>query len=74
MDVTMPEQQLREAVDRITQEVTRSAAGIELRHCAACPGASRYSVYIGFQKGFHFGFSLRADAVMLTRLFCVSNP
>lgn len=68
MVATIPEEQLREDVDRITREVTHSAAGIELRRCAASPETNLYSVYIRFQKGFQFGFSLRADALMLTRL------
>ena len=53
MDKTIPEEKLREELDRIIREVTESSAGIALTRGAAAPGKHICTVHIGFRKGFH---------------------
>lgn len=68
MDKTIPEEELREGLDRIIREVTESSAGIALIRGEAAPGEHICTVHIGFRKGFHSSLSLRADAALFARL------
>lgn len=68
MDKTIPEEKLRESLDRIIREVTESSAGIALTRGEAAPGKHICTVHIGFRKGFRSSLSLRADAALFARL------
>lgn len=68
MDKSIPEEKLREGLDRIIREVTESSAGIALVRGEAALGEHVCTVHIGFRKGFHSSLSLRADAALFARL------
>lgn len=68
MDKNIPEEKLREELDRIIREVTQSAAGIALTRGETAPGKHTCTVHIGFRKGFHSSLSFRADAALFVRL------
>lgn len=68
MDKNIPEEKLREGLDRIIREVTESSAGIALIRGEAAPGKHICTVHIGFREGFHSSLSLRADAALFARL------
>lgn len=68
MDKNIPEEKLREGLDRIIREVTESSAGIALIRGEAAPGKHICTVHIGFCEGFHSSLSLRADAALFVRL------
>lgn len=68
MDKAIPEEQLREGLDRIIREVTEASAGIALVRGEAPPGEDICTVHIGFRRGFHSSLSLRADTALFARL------
>ena len=68
MYTAIPEEKLREDLDRIIREVTEDSAGIALVRGEAEPGDHICTVHIGFRKGFHSSLSLRADAALFVRL------
>lgn len=68
MDKAIPEEKLREGLDRIIREVTEASAGIELIRGEAEPGEHICTVHVGFRRGFHSSLSIRADAALFTRL------
>ena len=68
MDKAIPEEKLRDGLDRIIREVTEASAGIALTPGEAAPGDRICTVHIGFRKGFYSSLSLRADAALFARL------
>lgn len=68
MDKAIPEEKLREGLDRIIREVTEASAGISLVRGEAEPGEHICTVHIGFRRGFQSSLSLRADAALFARL------
>ena len=68
MDKAIPEEKLREGLDRIIREVTEASAGISLVRGEAEPGEHSCTVHIGFRRGFQSSLSLRADAALFARL------
>lgn len=68
MDKAIPEEKLREGLDRIIREVTESSAGIALTRGETAPGEHICTVHIGFRRGFDSSLSLRADAALFVRL------
>ena len=68
MDKNIPEEKLREGLDRIIREVTESSAGIALTRGEAAPGKHICTVHIGFRQGFRSSLSMRADAALFVRL------
>ena len=68
MDKTIPEEKLREGLDRIIREVTEASAGISLIRGETEPGEHICTVHIGFRRGFRSSLSLRADAALFVRL------
>lgn len=68
MYTAIPEEKLREDLDRIIREVTEDSAGIALVRAEAEPRDHICTVHIGFRQGFHSSLSLRADAALFVRL------
>lgn len=68
MDTVMPEEKLREVLDRIARKVTEDSAGIRLIRRDQEPGSDICTVHIRFCQGFRSSLSLRADTAMLTCL------
>lgn len=68
MDKSIPEERLREGLDRIIREVTEASAGISLIREEAALGEHICTVHIGFRGGFHSSLSLRADAALFARM------
>lgn len=68
MDKAIPEEKLREGLDRIIREVTEASAGIELIRGEAQPGEHICTVHVGFRRGFRSSLSIRADTALFTRL------
>lgn len=68
MDKSIPEERLREGLDRIIREVTEASAGISLIRGEAALGEHICTVHIGFRRGFHSSLSLRADAALFARM------
>ena len=68
MDKAIPEEKLRESLDRIIREVTEASAGISLIRGETEPGEHICTVHIGFRRGFRSSLSLRADAALFARL------
>ena len=68
MNTVMPQEKLREVFDRITRDVTQTAAGLRLVPGGDGPKGDVCTVYIGFNRGFHSGLTLSADRALLTRL------
>lgn len=68
VDTVMPEEKLREVLDRVTRQVTEDSGGIRLLQGDAPPGKDSCTVHIRFRKGFRSTLSLRADKTMLTKL------
>lgn len=68
MNTVMPQDKLREVLDRITREVAWTAAGLRLVQAGNGPEGDLCTVYIGFNRGFHSGLTLSADRALLTRL------
>jgi len=67
-DAEWMQKRLKEVFDQVTREVTRQAAGIRLYEGAKEPAGQLCTVYAEFQRGFHTGISLCADASMFVRL------
>ncbi len=67
-DAEWMQKRLKEVFDQVTREVTRQAAGIRLYEGAKEPAGQLFTVYAEFQRGFHTGISLCADASMFVRL------
>ena len=68
VDKAIPEEKLREDLDRIMREVTEASAGIALVRGETEPGEHTCTVHIGFCRGFRSSLSLRADAALFIRL------
>lgn len=68
MDKAIPEEKLREDLDRIVREVTQASAGIALTRGEAAPEKHICTVHIGFRQGFRSSLSMRADAALFVRL------
>lgn len=68
VDKAIPEEELREGLDRIIREVTDASAGILLTRGEAEPSDHICTVHIGFRGGFQSSLSLRADAALFVRL------
>lgn len=68
MDKAIPEEKLREDLDRIVREVTENSAGIALVRSEQKPRDHICTVHIGFRQGFHSSLSFRADAALFIRL------
>ena len=68
MDTVMPEEKLKEVLDRIARKVTEESAGIRLVQGENVPEGDMCTVHIGFRQGFRSSLTLRADTAMLTRL------
>lgn len=64
----MPEEKLKEILDRITREVTKDSMGIQLVQDQSEPGEDVCTVHITFHKGLRSSLSLRADTAMLVHL------
>lgn len=68
MDQAIPEEKLREGLDRIIREVTDATAGIALTRGEEAPGEHICTVHIGFRRGYHSILALRADAALFARM------
>lgn len=68
VDTVMPEEKLREVLDRVTRQMTENSGGICLLRGDASPGKDSCTVHIRFRKGFRSALSLRADKAVFTRL------
>lgn len=68
VDKAIPEQKLREGLDRIVREVTENSAGIALTRGEAMPGDHICTVHVSFRQGFRSSLSIRADTALFTRL------
>lgn len=68
VDTVMPEEKLREVLDRVIRQVTEDSGGICLIRGDAPPGKDSCTVHIRFRRGFRSSLSLRVDRAMLTRL------
>ena len=68
VDKAIPEEELREGLDRIIREVTDASAGILLTRGEAEPSDHICTVHIGFRRGGQSSLSLRADTSMFVRL------
>ena len=68
MDKAIPEDKLREGLDRIIRDVTQASAGIALVPGEAKPGNHICTVHIGFRRGFHSSLTFRADAALFARM------
>lgn len=68
MDKAIPEELLREGLDRIVREVTDAKTGITLTRGEAELGDRIGTVHISFRRGFHSSLSLRADITLFARL------
>lgn len=68
VDKAIPEQKLREGLDRIVREVTENSAGIALIRGEAVPGDHICTVHVSFRQGFRSSLSIRADTALFTRL------
>lgn len=68
MDKAIPEERLRENLDRIVREVTENSAGIALVRSEREPRDHICTVHIGFRQGFYSSLSFRADAALFIRL------
>lgn len=68
MEKAIPEEKLREGLDRIVREVTEASAGIALVRGEEKPSDHICTVHIGFRRGFRSSLSFRADAALFIRL------
>lgn len=68
VDTIMPEEQLREVLDRVARQVAEDSGGIRLLQGDALPGEDSCTIHIRFRKGFRSTLSLRADRTLFTRL------
>ncbi len=68
MNTTMSLKTLEEVLDLVTRDVTRRATGISLFEGGQTPKGTLYTVYAEFNRGYHTGVSLCADASLFTRL------